>query len=198
MAQSVEPVIRGSRYSLGQWIALIYLVAITAPALWALTGSQFVPSPLGERVTLAAAFAALAAAGLHAVLDPAFAKGGAYLPTLLTRAPVMANMPTRVVVFAAVAFALTYIGVQKGVLEWWSWVAATPGERTLTVSRWSGGGGLGCAGYSFREAPFLIGPALCTRGAAGGARPPGTPIQLFGRVTPMGIDVRSFHVDTSD
>jgi len=193
----MDPTVESGAGSSGRtptwWVFAAYLATMGAATLWASLASKFVPFPLGDWIAVGAAAAAAVAFAVFVVVDPSFRPDSPYFQALLKRQPGLADTKTRLGAAAALAFLLTFVGVQRGLLDWWTQAQGSSGERVLTIAHWSHRGRSGCSGYSLREAPLLLHPAICTYGLQG-LDTPGAPIRVFGPNSAVGVDVSWFEV----
>jgi len=165
-------------------------------AIWSLLFSHFVPTRLGEEISLGGAVA-LGAAGA------AFgAWGGFFRPELnpnysrmMARTPMLERVPNRVMTLALLGFVFGFLGVQGALLEWWTVTTGRPGQMLVHVSNYQGAARHGCTGLDFQEAPWLLRRGVCVRYPSTDDAPRrGAPVMLQGMASLTGIEVSSYQV----
>jgi hypothetical protein len=181
------------KYTVGQWVYAAFALSISLALIWGLTVSRFVPTPLGDEVALAAAVAVAALAAWFGTTSYAFSKDNPNSKALLEKVPAFSSTPNRVFGLAGIALLFTFPAVETGFLEWWTWIFGAAGERTMTVDHFQTSR-RHCNGLAIREAPFIMRPAVCADYTYRNAPPRGTPLTLYGKASPFGIDVRDFRV----
>jgi hypothetical protein len=176
-----------------RWVLGLIAVPVAAGDVWAVVVDRFVPTALGDTIALMCAVLVASFAALFAAKSRSFAPDSSYYQALLKRWPEAADVRTRVGAFAAIGFLGTFGGTQQGFLDWWTLASGSEGARTVTVSSFrSGGRSSACVGYYVREEPFLLRPAVCTHGRSHPRVPDGESLRLFGKTSPVGIDVHDF------
>ena len=178
------------------WCRVLVIVTVCSLAIWSMLFSHFVPTPLGEEISLGAALA-LGAAGA------AFgAWGGLFNPErnpnyaqMVARAPIFGNALNRSMALALLGFWFGFLGVEGGLLEWWTVNMGRPGQMLVHVSSYQGQHRTGCAGLNFREAPWLFRRAVCVEYPSTADTPRAhTPVVLRGRASLTGIDISSYEM----
>lgn len=175
---------------------LFVIVAVLLLALWAMLFSHFVPTALGEAISLAVALAWAAAGAAFGAwsgvfrpdLNPNYAR-------MMIKAPALAKAPNRVLLLALLGFWFGFLGAEGGLLEWWTVNMGRSGQIVVHVSSYQQNTRTGCAGLNFREAPWLFRRAVCVRYLNTADAPPrGAAVILHGVASRVGIDVSSFQL----
>jgi hypothetical protein len=163
--------------------------------LFASSSNGFVPTPLGDLIAAGVALAVAASVGVWTALDPSLAKGSPKLQALETKSSPMAIMPLRAGLLAAFMFLGVFIATERGFLRLWNAAVGVHGDLTVTESGYTRGGyRSGCEGFKVQEAPWLMNAAVCANYRYNQEPPRGTLIDLYGRRSPVGIDVNDFRV----
>ena len=186
-------------YPYDRWIFSAAAAVIGFAFSWAFTTTNFVPTHDGDLVALGAALVAAPLAALYAATSYTYSKDNPRFAVAAEKVPALATPAYRTCVFAFVAFVMTFGGVQRGFLDWWTIAFGSPDERVMHVSRYFSGGGRGggCRGFDLREELLVWRRGLCTDVRP--TNPPvfGTTITLHGQASPFGMLVERYALDPS-
>jgi hypothetical protein len=89
---------------------------------------------------------------------------------------------------------LGFYGVQAPAFEAWTLASGRPRQVSAHLDQYSSAGRYNCAGFDLREAPLMMNRVVCASYRYDEAPPPGTPVTLFGEISPLGIHVTSFEI----
>jgi hypothetical protein len=190
---SSTPSIAG--YPPGRWFFGAVVTLIFLALLWGSLESRFVPTQQGDFVAFAVSVTMAVLAGLFAWKGYAFSAENPRFQQRVEKFPGLAKPSTRILGLAAVAFIFTFPATERGFLDWWTAATGLGGEQVAHLSRYSPSSRRTCAGFDVREAPFLLGRAVCTR--LDGATTPeaGAPVKLYGTASRFGIVVSRYQID---
>lgn len=187
-----------SPWSPGRWLLVIIGAPLMLLAAIGFMGSYIIPSVPGEVLSLCCALVGSGLAALFAARDPSFDKNNSYFKSLSAAAAFVTDVRYRVAGFALLGFLVTFFAVERGALALWTLAANTRGERIVTVSSYYHPfrHRIFCTGLYLREAPFMLGPALCTdfyEATNRTAPRSGSKLRVLGKVSAMGIAPERFY-----
>ena len=173
-------------------------MSLLALFAWSLAIGEFVTSPLGREIALAAGIGMAVLMGVWTYFDPVYAHDTLERAARLAKAPAMANPVARVLFLGVFMGLITFQAVSGAVLEFWTLAVGQPGEQTMHLGDYQSSSRANCAGFDLQEAPLKLHRVVCADYRYGEAPDPGALVRVRGPVSAVGIKIEQFQISADE
>ena len=173
-------------------------MAICILALWSMIVGGFVPSALGQRISLAAAIGVGALLGIWTYIDPFYANDTPEREARLAKSPAMANPFARMLFVGAFTGFMAFVAISDAVLEFWTLAVGRSTEQVMHLGRYHSSSRYNCAGFDLQEVPWKLRRVICVDYRYDEAPAEGAPVVVHGPSSAVGIEVERFDIRPGD
>ncbi|HTK36334.1 MAG TPA: hypothetical protein VL358_13765 [Caulobacteraceae bacterium] len=173
-------------------VVYCFWISIFIAVLWAFTISTLVPTKVGGQIAICGAAALGISAAIFMVVLRDFKPGSPRYEKAISMIPDLEKPLSRAVLVGSFTALISFFIIQGVVLYFWTSVFGVPGKMIAHINYYSNGARYECAGFNLQESAFLARRVVCISYRNGDAPARGTPVLLFGRLSPFGLIVSGF------